>query len=439
MTEHSRFNYKNGQELRCDAERMGLHLPWSDDLSVLASPLAVGRRRVSNRFAALPVEGRDSNFDGTPSELTFRRYRRYAAGGFGLIHFEAAAVWQGGRSSDRQLLLAEETAPRIKALLEAVREAAAAGLDQKPLCILQLQESERYRRATGTVPGLAWPDAEFDARAKVPQGTPLLTDQELDGILKHMAAAAALAYQIGFDGVDVKACHRYLLSELLAARRRPGKYGGSFENRVRMVLDAIDGIRSAVPDPEFLISSRLNIYDAIAGGWGVGEGLTPDLTEPLKLIGLMERRGVSYISATCGTPYGRAWVNRPFDRLIPGQPPAPEHPMEGVCRGLELTAAVQKAYPAIPMAGFGCSWFRQFLPNVAAGAIAEGGAQFAGLGRMIFAYPDMPRDVLSGKGADPAKSCVTCSLCSQVMARGGRAGCYVRDREVYDLLKAENR
>lgn len=438
MTAHSRFNYKNAKELRDDAERMGLHLPWSDDLSVLASPINVGGHMVSNRFAALPVEGRDSNSDGTPSAMTFRRYKRYGAGGFGLIHFEAVAVWQGGRSSDSQLLITERTAPGIKELLDETR-AAAANVGQKPLCIMQLQESGRYRHASGTTPGLVWPSAEFDERAKVPQGTPLLTDDELDAILRRIVKAAALAHEIGFDGVDVKCCHRYLLSEILAAKRRPGKYGGSFENRVRMALDAIDGIRAAVPDPKFLISSRLNIYDAIDGGWGEDDGSTPDVSEPLKLIGLMESKGVSYISTTCGTPYGRAWVNRPFDRLIPGQPPAPEHPMEGVCRGIDLTAAVQKAYPKLPMAGFGCSWFRQYLPNVTAGVIAEGGAQFAGLGRMIFAYPDMPRDVIQGRPIDQNKSCVTCSLCSQVMAKGGHAGCYVRDREAYDFLKTENK
>jgi 2,4-dienoyl-CoA reductase-like NADH-dependent reductase (Old Yellow Enzyme family) len=157
------------------------------------------------------------------------------------------------------------------------------------------------------------------------------------------------------------------------------------------------------------------------------EAPEPDVTEPLRLLGQMKDRGVVYVSTTCGTPYGRAWVNRPFDRGAE----APEHPLEGVCRGIELTALAQRAVPGIAMSGFGYSWLREFIPNVAAGIIRDGGAVFVGLGRSMLAYPDMPRDILEGGGVDRSKVCVTCSYCSEVMAAGGQVGCFIRDRGEY--------
>lgn len=443
MHEHRPFSYRNADELRADAARMGLTLPWSEDLSALFGAVRLGNKTAPTRFAALPVEGRDSEPDGSPSELTFRRYRRYAEGGSGLIHFEAVAVSPEGRGSDYQLMIDERTLPRLGRLLEETRATARKSLGHTPLCYIQLQESGRYVHATGMTPRIVARVPEFDRRAHVADEALLLTDAELDRTLERFVDAAVMAYKIGFDGADVKACHRYLMSELLAAHTREGRYGGSYENRVRLFLEVVDRIRAAIPDPNFHIISRFNLYDAIAWPWGWGvaqkEGTDPflpepDMTEPLKLLARMKEKGLVYISTTCGTPYGRAWVNRPFDRLIPGSPQPPEHPLEGVCRGIALTAQAQRACPDLAMAGFGYSWLRQFIPNVAAGILAEGGAAFVGLGRELFAYPDMPRDILEKRGVDKNRVCVTCSWCSEVMAKGGIAGCYVRDREGYGEL-----
>lgn len=443
MSQHHVFSYRHADELRAHAETMNLHLPWSDDLSCLHGSVRVGDKTSPTCFAALPVEGRDANADGTPGELTFRRYRRYAAGGTGLIHFEAAAFSPQGRASDHQLLLNAHTAPAIKKLLEATKAEAHKAFRHTPLCYIQLQESGRYTHATGALPRILYPQPEFDRLAHIDPALPPLTDAELATICEQFVAAARLAYEIGFDGVDVKACHRYLVSELLGARRRAGRYGGSYENRVRMVLDMMDGVRSHVPDTGFQMVSRLNLYDAVSGpdGWGVVQTQNtdtlmpaPDLAEPLQLLGQMRERGLAYVATSCGTPYGRAWVNRPYDRNIAGSALAPEHPLEGVCRGMELTRQAQKAYPDVAMSGFGYSWLREFIPNIAAGIIKEGGATLVGLGRELLAYPDMPADILRKGGVDKTQVCVTCSMCSEVMSRGGLAGCYVRDREAYGAV-----
>ncbi|GHS90425.1 oxidoreductase [Synergistales bacterium] len=436
MGEWKSFFYRHADEIRTEAASKGLHLPWADDTESLHGEVRLGSKVAPTRFAVLPVEGRDANKDGTPSERTFRRYRRYAAGGSGLIHFEAVAFSPEGRASDHQLMLNQHTAPEIKRLLDETKTQAQKIMGHIPLCYIQLQESGRYTHASGATPRLVARVPEFDERAHIQPDAPLLSDEELEKICVQFIDAAELAYKLGFDGVDVKACHRYLTSELLAARSRSGQWGGSYENRVRMVLSMLDGVRDRVSNPEFQLVSRFNLYDAIEWpyGWGVKETKSgfaaPDMSEPLRLLEQMRERGVVYVSATCGTPYGRAWINRPFDRKMPNSPEPPEHPLEGVCRGIALTAEAQRATPEIAMSGFGYSWLREFIPNVTAGVIKEGGATFVGLGREMLAYPDMPRDILQGK-FDRTKVCVTCSYCSEVMARGGIVGCFIRDREEY--------
>src|SRR6185437_13685646 len=90
---------------------------------------------------------------------------------------------------------------------------------------------------------------------------PLISDDDLDRLQDRYVAAAGLAYRIGFDFVDVKQCHRYLLNELLAARTRPGRFGGSFENRTRFVREVVGRIRDAYPGK--IIATRMNVFDGV--------------------------------------------------------------------------------------------------------------------------------------------------------------------------------
>lgn len=75
--------------------------------------------------------------------------------------------------------------------------------------------------------------------------------------------------EVGFDGVDIKSCHRYLLSELLASHTRGGKYGGSFENRTRFLRQTIRAVREAVGD-DFIVACRFNVFDAHPYPYGFG-------------------------------------------------------------------------------------------------------------------------------------------------------------------------
>src|SRR5581483_10875958 len=208
-----------------------------------------------------PMEGCDGTLDGKPDELTFRRYRRFGAGGAKLIWGEAAAVIEEGRANTRQLLVSEETLPDLAAMLDACRQAhrEAVGDDSDLVVGLQLTHSGRYcyRR-----PLIATHDAALDPRTKgVGPDYPLLDDDYLARLVDHYATAAKLAHKAGFQFVDVKQCHRYLLNELLGARSRPGKYGGSYENRTRLARDIASAIRAAAPG--LVVATRLNVFDGM--------------------------------------------------------------------------------------------------------------------------------------------------------------------------------
>lgn len=112
-------------------------------------------------------------------------------------------------------------------------------------------------------------DPLLDPLVGITGNYPVVTDTYLEALQEKYVQAALLAKEAGFDGVDIKACHRYLVSELLASHTREGKFGGSFENRTRFLLEVIRKIRKATGE-KFIIASRFNVFDShpYPYGWG---------------------------------------------------------------------------------------------------------------------------------------------------------------------------
>jgi 2,4-dienoyl-CoA reductase (NADPH2) len=106
------------------ADGLGVSLPLSDNISVLGESVQIGARAVPNRFVALPMEGCDAEPDGSPGDLTFRRYERMAAGGAGIIWLEACAVQNEGRSKPNALCLHKANLGSFRELVDRMRRAA---------------------------------------------------------------------------------------------------------------------------------------------------------------------------------------------------------------------------------------------------------------------------------------------------------------------------
>jgi 2,4-dienoyl-CoA reductase-like NADH-dependent reductase (Old Yellow Enzyme family) len=441
---HRRFRYREAMELQRDIAALELAISWNDDPTPLLTPIRIGDQDLPNRLAVHPMEAFDAASDGSPDELAVRRYRRYGAGGAGLIWFEATAVVEEGRSNPRQFHLHEANVGEFERLVSETRRAAndSLGPGQNPLLILQLTHSGRWSKPDGTRrPLIAHHHHMLDAMVDIDASYPLVSDGELDRLQDAFVDAARLAASAGFDGVDVKSCHGYLGSELLAAFTRDGRYGGSLENRARFLLETVQRVRSEVPG--MFATARINVFDGLPYPYGFGVARDdpdePDLTEPLAVLERLRDLGCPIANISLGVPYCRPHLGRPFNRAVPGSPSAPEHPLVGIARHLGLTSELQKAVPDVPLVGTGYSWLRHFFPHVGAGAVREGSVSIVGLGRMAFAYPDFARDLAERGALDPRKSCVGCSGCSELMRDGQRSGCVVRDGDLYHLPRPVDR
>jgi 2,4-dienoyl-CoA reductase-like NADH-dependent reductase (Old Yellow Enzyme family) len=454
---HKRFHLRDLAALQAELSSLGLSLPISEDLTVLGQPVPIAGLQAPNRFAIQPMEGFDSAPDGSPGPLGFRRYRRYAEGGSGLIWFEATAVLHEGRSNPRQLVLHEGSVAAFSRLVAETREAARQAFGHEIVTVLQLTHSGRYSKPEGVPrPIIAHHSPVLDPMHRLPPDYPLVSDGYLDRLQGVYVRAAELAARAGFDGVDVKACHRYLVSELLASHTRDGKYGGLLENRSRLLIETVGKIREAVPG--IFVTTRINVFDAIPHPYGFGvscdEQARPDLGEPIEVIRALRAcrktsevsktsevcgvlgdagkpLGIPLVNVSAGNPYYNPHFGRPYDRPIAGSRTPNEHPLVGVARLVDLTRQVQQALPDLPVVATGYSWLRHLMPYVAAGVVQAGWATLIGQGRSAFAYPDAARDVLVAGRMDPAKTCITCSGCSQIMVDGTMTGCVVRDSEIY--------
>lgn len=441
MSEHTEdFSFHGLGELIDKTRELGLQLPFSEDLSPLARPAALGNRTAPNRLAVQPMEGCDGTADGSPGELTIRRYDRFADGGAGLIWLEAVSVCREGRANPRQLYIHDDNWEDFARLAQRIRRRARAVWGGEPLLIIQLTHSGRFSRPEpGPLrPVLAYHSEPLDRKYGIDADAPIVTDAELQRLEQEFARAAALTKKAGFDGVDIKGCHRYLNSSLLSAYDRPGLYGGSFENRTRFFRNLVAGARDAAGG-NFLVTTRINLYDGIEPwpkAWGMDERdpSRPDLAEPVRLLREFAQGGMALVNVTMGTPYFNPHVNRPFNR---GEYAPPEHPLVGVARMMEGVRGVRAAIPQLGTIATGYSYLRQFAPHLAAGMVRDDWTTLAGFGRMAFAYPDFARDILTRGALDPAKVCIACSMCTTLMRMGGTAGCPVRDAGVYAKILSE--
>ena len=430
------FHYQTAEELRQAAQEEGVTLPLSDDLSLLGQALEVQGVKIPNRVAIQPMEGCDGTADGKPGELTLRRYDKFAHSGAGLLWAEATAVWEEARANPRQLWIRKENVAAFQAINQRIRQLSQKENGFAPVIIMQATHSGRYSKPQGTPdPLIAYNNPLFEKDIPIPRER-IVSDEYLHRLVERMGEAARLAQQAGFDGIDLKSCHRYLGSELLSAYNRPGDFGGSFENRTRFLRESVQAAKAAVTGG-FLVTSRLNVYDGFPYPYGFGVstkgGLEPDLTEPLKLVGILHQKlDLGLLDVTIGNPYVNPHVNRPYDR---GPYEPQEHPLEGVARMFSCIGRVSAPYPDLTVVSSGHSYLRHLSPLAAAGVVESKIASVAGFGREALAYPDFANDILHTGGLDAKKCCVSCGKCSQLMRMNQVAGCAVRDAFYLDLFR----
>lgn len=424
--------YTDFDEFVKQNRELNTELPYSENTKVLGKNLCIGNKEIPNRLACQAMEGCDGNNNGTPGELTLRRYDRFAKGGAGLIWYEATAVLPEGKANPHQLYICKSNLGSFKRQVERIKETAIKENGYEPVVIMQATHSGRYSKPEGIpAPLIAYNNPIFEKDSPI-SADAIVSDDYIDRVKEALVNAAVLAESAGFDGIDIKACHRYLNCELLSAYERKGKYGGSFENRTRLLRESIIGAIE-VTNNSFIVTSRMNVYDGFPYPYGFGvsqNGDTyPDFSEPIELIALLSTYGVKLLNITMGNPYFNPHVNRPFAK---GGYTHDEHPLEGVSRMLNGIAKIKQEVPSVKLISSALSYLGVAAPFVAAGFIEQGLFDIAGFGRTIFAYPDFAKDILLNGEMNKNKICLCCSKCTEIMRTpGGTPGCVIRDKDVY--------
>jgi NADPH2 dehydrogenase len=440
--------------LRRHLDALGVQLLFDEDVAQgatapLARTIQISGRQVGNRFAILPMEGWDATRDGLPTDLVRRRWQRFGASGAKLIWGgEAVAVRADGRANPNQLLSGEASTQALAELRESlVSQHRRSCGDSADLMIgLQLTHSGRWARPDGEpAPRTAYRQPLLDARVGVTDDSAMLSDDELVSLQQDFVLAARRAQQAGFDFVDIKHCHGYMLHEILSGVARPGRYGGDFAGRTRFLRELLPAVREAAPG--LGIAVRLSIFDFVpfrAGSDGIGEpephdaesrpyafggdgsGQGVDLDEPSRFLSLLEGLGVELVCTTAGSPYTVPHIQRPaYFPPSDGYYP-PEDPLIGVARQIAQTAELKRRHPNLIFVGTGYSYLQEWLPHVAQRVVGDGGADLIGIGRMVLSYPRLPADALTGR-LDRKLICRTFSDCTTAPRNGMVSGCYPID------------
>ena len=406
----------------------GHEFPYSEDTSILGRPVTIPGDDVTlkNAISVQPLEGQDGLEAGAPGEYTRQRYHRFFESGAGLVWAESIATREDGLSGPHALLIEDANLDDWKRFVDELKDA-----HPDVVLLAQLTHAGRFAQPHGKPePVIASFNPHYDGRVKVPADYPVVDDDYLDRVGESFVHAADLCHQAGFDGVDVKACHGYLFSELLSCRTREGRYGGSFENRTRLPRETIQAIK-AQQGHGFIVASRICHADTVPYPYGFGMAedgtLAYDHTETLRFVADLHDAGVNLVNVSVG----RVTVNPAF---FEGDIPADtnEDLFERFRSGV---AALSHAFPDMAFVGSGFSLMREHAPNVAAGTVANGDAAIAGFGRMALAYPGFADDMIAGR-FDAKRACTVCGNCYKLLRALEPTGCPTRDRETYlPLLK----
>ena len=383
----------------------------------LFSPVRMGEKQAENRFVAQAMEGNDANEDGGVSSRTHERYMNLARGKWGIAVVEAISVMPEARARRYGLVIRQENLDSYKRLVDGYKKIFPEG-------ILLFQITHAGRNI-----------GPFSAKTCIyPEGAPedarLLSAEEIEAVRKAFVEGARLAEEAGADGIDFKLCHGYFGAEMLRpGNTRGDRWGGSFENRTRFVREALEDITASRKRKDFILGSRISMFEAVRGGCGTaaGDELIEDLSEMEKLMLILRDAGMDYINVSAGIPALTSEVTRPTQ---PSRRIFLHH--------FRYTRRVKELVPDKTIIGSAYSILAEEAAAFAEENIRKGYTDCAGFGRQSFADPLYPAKLRSGEAVN---YCIACSGCSKLMVAQVNDGCIIYNpyyKEVNKNLKSGN-
>jgi len=383
----------------------------------LLSPGRIGSLEIRNRIIMTPMGTNLAEQDGRIGDRIARYYETRAAGGVGLIIVGVGAIaYPAGSCTVYQVAISDDTfLPGLKKLTDAVHDHGAK-------IAIQLQHAGK----------VATQDVAMGRPMWVPSTPPLkmgdllddLTPEEVQGVMGYMtqpgaqmsfhemtaddirqvigmfADAADRARRAGFDGVEIHAAHGYLLSSFLspAYNQRQDEYGGTLENRARLLCEVIRSVRERV-GTEFPVWCRLDAKE-----FRTENGITLEDTQ--RTAGMAEAAGADaiHVSAYGDPTKGVAFTDAPLVHQPGGY--------------LGFAEAIKKRV-TVPVIAVG-----RIEPEIAEEVIAAGKADFIAMGRKLLADPELPRKLQEGRPGD-VRPCVYCYTCVGKIYLNQRVCCAV--------------
>ncbi|MCD0503841.1 NAD(P)/FAD-dependent oxidoreductase [Bordetella petrii] len=345
---------------------------------LLAQPGQVGRLRLKNRVVMAPMGTNYSTTDGLSTERDRRYYEERAKGGVGMIMTEAMVVTEHARPHQNSLCCYHDRfIPGLASIVETIKKHDCHVFGQLNHRGGLLRRSVLNMEPVGPSP---WVNPNTGDKVRS-----LAVDEIVD-IQKQFVASARRLWLAGYDGVEIHAANGYLFQQFFSPRvnQRTDAYGGSLENRMRLLLETIDRLRDALPDLCLVV--RLSASEFATGGYSGADIIA--------LAQAVERAGVDAIDLSGGSN------ESPQLSKFCIQPPS-------FPRGcLAPHARPIKQQVGIPVFVAG----RMVEPQDAEAMLASGSADFVSIGRALYADPHWC-DKAFGKIRAPIRQCIACNVC----------------------------
>jgi len=462
---------KTADDFRRHVASLHVELPCEDAIaSGSDSPLAqsvpgvtINGKTIANRWAIQPMEGWDATTTGAVTDEVRRRWQRFGESGASLIYGgEAMAVRPDGRANPNQLIINDENKTGLAELRDILLRAHKDRFGSADHVIIgfQLTHSGRFCRPHDKKrlePRIAYRHPILDKKFGIASDDCVLSDSDVEQLIERYIRAARIAADVGADFVDIKHRHGYLLHKFLGAHTRSGKYGGSFENRTRILREIVSGIRASGNTIE--LGVRLSAFDFVPFrpdparsqpgklGPGIPEDFTHclpyryafgvneqnpveyDLSEPLQFMDLCHELGVKILNLSGGSPYYNPHIQRPA-AYPPSDGYQPAHdPLIDVARQIDVVRQFKaRARSGIAIIGTAYSYLQEYLPHVAQYVVRHGWTDMIGLGRMTLAYPGILSDAVARGALNNKIICRTFSDCTTAPRNGLISGCYPLDK-----------
>lgn len=338
----------------------------------LFTPFKIGNVEIKNRFVFLPHWPGYSR-DGLPTETTMRYYAERAKGGAGLVIIESLAAHPKGQMAPGYILAYEKkSVPYMRQLTDMVHDNGAKVFGQ-----LTHQGHTTLMK----------PPQLLFAPTQMPEPSSRYNTKEMEiedikDVIDYFALSAAMQRESGFDGIELKIAHDGLLRSFASPffNQRNDEYGGSYENRLRMLLELIQAVRKAVGD-DYPIGIRLCLDEFTPWGYSLDYGV--------ELAKTFEKAGVDYINSDAGT-FSSFYMEIP-PMVIP------------LGFSTYMSAELKKTIK-IPVIAFG----RVNDPIQAETILAEGCADFIGMCRQLVCDPETPNKAYEGR-LDDIRHCIACN------------------------------